>query len=146
MENTLSPINIHAKSILDAQADILALQEKIKSLQVNIINDLNVEFAEELQIIKNAILQVFPGSKIKPKTLGFTVQHPSFKTSSPTDVKIEINTMLKSEGIIIKTAGNEFYASTGYDWKYKSIDVNLTKEWMKRVRPSHKEAILMVEC
>jgi hypothetical protein len=146
MQTTFSSIDTHANAILNAQADIIALQEKIKVLKENVINDLTQEFTADLQIVKDAILQAFPKARIKPKTLGFTVQCPDFKHSSPTEIKKATNENLKSSGITIKAHGTEVYASDGYDWKYKTVDVNLTKEWMKKARPQHKEVILMIEC
>ena len=140
MKTTINPNNT-AIDIQNAEASIEMLQVQIKLLRGVIMNQLTSEYAEDLQLLKEAILQSFSRAKVTETQVGWTVARcPEFKNLSLAKIRLIVKEKLNG-AIDIKIDGVEAYDTVRDEYRYKTIEICLTKGYARKSRPDLRQAL-----
>lgn len=140
MQTVINPNNI-AIDIQNVEASIEALKLQIQEMRSSIMSSLNLEYAEALQQVKEAILQSFGQVKVTETQVGWTVSRcPEFKNLSLAKIRSIVKEKLNN-AIEIKIDGVESYDTIRDEYRYKTVEICLTKAYARKSRPDLRQAL-----
>jgi hypothetical protein len=140
MQTAINPNNI-AIDIQNVEASIEALKLQVQEMRRSIMSNLNSEYAEALQVLKDAILQSFSHAKVTETQVGWTVSRcPEFKNLTLAKIRSIVKEKLNNI-IEIKIDGVEAYDTIRDEYRYKTIEICLTKGYARKSRPDLRQAL-----
>lgn len=126
-------------------AQIRSLNDDIQTVHEEIKENLTLEMAQDLEVLKSAIITTFPTASIKPTTLGFSVKCPEFKNYSKTDISKKINLIAEKDICKAEPDESQRYKTEVY-FRYKVLNIVLTKGYMRKAKPQLKVVFDTIEC